>query len=144
MMGRGGVLWREPHGSKISGKGSVGKHWVSGDHCYPGQPGETWLHPPAWPETAIPGRDPARALGAIAPQALVESRCLHNLVKLPLNPPVPPLLDFVVVVTAIPYFERSVERSATKNTAAPMTVGEKRYYWIVLILDIFKEDREKW
>lgn len=64
--------------------------------------------------------------------------------KLSFNPPVPPLLDFVLAATATPYFKRSVERSATKNMEAPMTVGEKRYYWIVLILDDFKEDREKW
>lgn len=45
--------------------------------------------------------------------------------KLSLNPPVPLLLYFVVVVTAISYFQRSVERSAAKNMEAPMTVGEK-------------------
>lgn len=76
-----------------------------------------------------PGPDPARALGAIA---LVETRCLHTLVKLSLNSPAPLLLDSVVVVRAIPYFERSVERSATKNTEDPMTVGEK-----MLLLNCF-------
>lgn len=47
------------------------------------------------------------------------------MVKLSLNPPVPPLLYFMVVVTAISYFQRSVERSAAKNMETPMTVGEK-------------------
>lgn len=54
------------------------------------------------------------------------------MVKLSLNSPAPLLLDFVVVVRATPYFERSVERSATKNTEDPMTVGEK-----MLLLNCF-------
>lgn len=73
----------------------------------------------------IPRHDPARTLGTIAPQALVESGCLHTLVKRSLNPPMPLLLYFMVVVTAVCYFQRSVERSAAKNMEAPMTVGEK-------------------
>lgn len=67
----------------------------------------------------------SKDLGTIAPQALVESGCLHTLVKLSLNAPVPPLLYFVVDVTAISYFQRSVERSAAKIMETPMTVGEK-------------------
>lgn len=54
------------------------------------------------------------------------------MVKLSLNSPAPLLLDFVVVVRATPYFERSVERSATKNREDPMTVGEK-----MLLLNCF-------
>lgn len=42
-----------------------------------------------------------------------------------LNPPVLPFLYFVVIVTAISYFQTSVERSAAKNMETPMTVGEK-------------------
>lgn len=56
----------------ILGKSSVGKHWVSSNHCYPGQPGKTQLHFPAWPLLNIPRHDPARTLGTTAPQALVE------------------------------------------------------------------------
>lgn len=73
----------------------------------------------------IPRHDPARTLGTTAPQVLVESGCLNTSVKLSLNPPVPLLLYFMVVVTAISYFQRSVKRSAVKNMETPMTVGEK-------------------
>lgn len=74
----------------------------------------------------IPRQDPARTLGTTALQALVESGCLYTLVKLSLNRPVPLLLYFMVVVTALSYFQRSVERTAAKNMETPMTVGEKR------------------
>lgn len=117
MLGRGGrgggSLVKRAAQLKNFGKGKTwGQQWPTATWGSKEKPGFIPQHGPQRP---FQGTGPARALGATAPQALVESRCPHTPGKLPLNPQVPLLPNLAAVATAAPYFGRSVGRSATKQ-----------------------------